>query len=89
MPPCKFVLSTIVPREVREYMGVPVFPPVRLPPGGAVILWWHIEDGVISLRHGGSTLHGARVELLQLLVSRGLRLVVLDVCAEFGIKPTR
>jgi hypothetical protein len=82
-------LETIAPRELTEFAGIPIVPPLRLPPGGSVEIWWYIENGEVTYRHAGSTLSGARVELLQLMISRGVRLVVLEVCAEFGIKPAR
>jgi hypothetical protein len=84
------MLSTIVPRELREWQGLPIFPPVRLGPGGSVEIWLVIgEDFGFRWQHAYSTLNGARVDLLQLLVSRGMRLVVEDVCAQLGIKPAR
>jgi hypothetical protein len=89
LPPVKLRLTTIVPRVVSEYQGIPVFPPVCLGPGEGVDVWWYIEAGELSYRHAGSTLSGARVHLLHVMLARGVRLCALDVMAEFGIRSTR
>jgi len=78
-------LTTIVPRELTEYAGVPIFPPVRLGPGCSVELWWHIEAGVLTYRHEASDQRGAQRQLLQLLIARAVRLCALEVLAEFGV----
>jgi hypothetical protein len=82
-------IETIAPRELTEFAGIPIVPPLRLLPGGSVEVWWYIEAGEVSYHHAGSTLSGARVELLQLMISRGLRLIVREVCAKCGIEPAR
>lgn len=82
-------VSTVVPREIAEYLGVPVVPPVRLGVGGSVDLWLVQNGDGVTYQHKSSTLEGARVELLQLMLSRGMRLVVREVMAEFGVEPTR
>lgn len=87
--PVKLRLTTIVPRVLTEYEGIPIFPPVCLGPGESVDVWWHIEAGELSYRHTGSTLSGARVHLLHLMIARAFRLCALQVMAEFGIRPTR
>ena len=78
VPMPRLLLGTVVPREVREYMGLPVFPPVLLGPGGTVEIWWVIADGVVAYHHAGSTRDGARRMLLRALHDRALRLIAQD-----------
>lgn len=82
LPPWKLRLSTIAPRELSEYKGVPIFPPLRLPACGSAIVWWHIEGGELSYRHASSTLTGARRELLQTLIDECLRRIARSVMNE-------
>jgi len=86
----KLVLTTIAPRELREYLGFPVVPTVRLGVGGSVEIWLVIAEG-FSFRweHAASSLPGARRELLQLMIARAFRVCALEVCAELGIPPAR
>lgn len=73
-------LSTVVPREITECRGIPVVPPVRLGVGGSVEVWMVIERCRVRYAHHGSSLHGARGQLLGTLLDRVLRLTARDAC---------